>query len=267
MRTIMIAMILAAMICAVSGCRNEDPLDSGGEQTICDTDPSVAITFPDPEAIWRLTSIVDFEWENDTPCDILMTRYLIMPIAYDYDILADLNENPESFKRLWSRWMPFDWSGGHSVRLESELNPGDPGCSPPSMHFFAVQARARDGNVTEEFIDGRNAVVFDCRYRWDGPRFMISEDNFLGDLAPYTSFLYFPYIVPVSPLFELPGGCPYKFSFEGDAEFYGRRVAGFRSGWDGRTGRALFRSNGSRNGLTLHDHNNAWKDIAGDRKT
>ncbi|MBU8923341.1 MAG: hypothetical protein KOO63_16110 [Bacteroidales bacterium] len=230
MRTFTIVMFVAVVLCAASGCDSEDPVR--GDVPICDTDPSVAITFPDLEAIWGLTSIVDFEWVSDTPCDIVMTRYLIMPIAYDYDVLTDLSENPERFEGLWSRWMSCNWSGGNAVRLESELEPGMPG-GPPSMHVFAVQARAKDGKVTEEFIDGHNAVIFDCRYKFrDGPWFMISEDNFLGDLAQYTSLFYFPYIVPGSPLIELPGGCPYKFSFEGDAEFYGRRVAGYRFGWD-----------------------------------
>ncbi|HSG27181.1 MAG TPA: hypothetical protein VLA34_01785, partial [Candidatus Krumholzibacterium sp.] len=231
MRTIMIALTIALAVCALPGCEGEDPVN--GEVPACGEDPVVYITYPNPEPVNLLTYVVDFMWVNSTDCDIQAVRYLAMPIDEDQDVISELNEDPGSFGDLWSDWRAYDGPRGRSVRLESELRPQSADCCglTNARHVFAVQARARDGSVTEIFEDGRNAMIFDCRYRLYGPRIRVAEINFLGDLRQYGPYNYYPY-PGATPSFEMPGGIALRFSFEADSEFYGRKVAGIRYGWD-----------------------------------
>ena len=211
-------MLVASMLCAASGCDSEDPVR--GEVQSCEEDPSVLITFPDPSYGGPYGRVVDFEWVSDTDCEIQSVRYLIMQSMQTDDLLSALNEDPGFFEEYWSRWRSFDGPQGHAIRLDEELGSG--------FNLLAVQARSADGKMTAEFVDDRNARIFWSRDMLGGPYLSMSENNYLGDLDDY-----YPASYPgVEFKWEVAGGCRLKFRIEANAEYYGRRVAGYRYGWD-----------------------------------
>jgi hypothetical protein len=218
MRTFMIGTLVVAVLFVASGCKRDDPVN--GALQICEDDPSVNITFPDPSYLPYYAQVVDFEWVSDTSCEIVSTRYLIMPVEPMDDMISALNEDPGALEEYWSRWRPFDERVGNTIRLDSELSYG--------YHLFAVQARSAGWKITEEFVADLNARIFHSRYRSDGPILELSELNYLGALSDY-----YPHAYPgIEFNWEVAGGCGLKFRIDANAEYYGRRVAGYRYGWD-----------------------------------
>ncbi|MBU8923337.1 MAG: hypothetical protein KOO63_16090 [Bacteroidales bacterium] len=234
MRTRFIMMIFAAVLCVNPGCEGEDPLISEEEPPECGSDPSVLITFPDPEVSDKLAHIVDFEWIEGGECDVVATRYLIAPVSDGDSALTALNDDPENCEELWSEWIPYSTEyRGNSVRLEDELVPGYSGgyLNTEDWHLFAVQAKSEDGTVTGEFEDGRNARIFDCETRRDGPTLKLFEDNYLGDLSAFLRFSFYSCLYSRAYMI-VPGNSNLELRVEGVADFYGGRIAGYRIGWN-----------------------------------
>jgi hypothetical protein len=196
-------------------------------------------TSPVPEPLLLITSpeynynstivyrpVVRFRWENIGEREVDATRYLITECVdstgtYDpsFDLLADLGANPSRYDTLWSKWTAYDAPDDSGVMT---IIGDDEAMTLGRKHIFAVQAKDRIGNVTEEFDPTVNAREFTV-YQQNGPVLMLYEPllagyRFLGSwCSPKT--------------LKIPPGLPLRFIWAG-LTTYDTEITGYRYGWD-----------------------------------
>ncbi len=195
--------------------------------------PFVQITHPEG-TVRTYSNVITFRWEGRDPIDspsnyqipdsirILWSQVINHAGIYDptFNIILDLNENPEYYEPLWGLWIYYRAEGdsGTSTILGDdeilELN---------LSHIFAVQAKDEAGAVTAVFKKNQNVRQF-LVSPMQGPLLMITEPflggfKFLGaDLNPIQV--------------ELPPGIELNFCWSADASSYGGEIRSYRYGWD-----------------------------------
>jgi hypothetical protein len=216
---------LAFTLAGLAGCGDHlnaprTPQNNDEPLVIIEHPPSVS-------GMPRYSTVVVFEWRSgsETPPD--RVRYLWNTITdttgmYNpgFDIVTDINENPQHYTDWWSPWILFDAPGDSGVTTiigdDEELETG-------KYYVFAVQAADDSGNVTFTFGTGTNVRLFRVQ-RSPGPLLTVIEPllggfRFIGTAQN-----------PVTR--KLPPGVPLNFQWRADAGSYSGEVAGYRYGWD-----------------------------------
>ncbi len=195
--------------------------------------PFVQLTHPEG-TVRTYSNVITFRWEGRDPIDsptnyqqpdsirILWSQVVDHDGYYDptFNIILDLNQNPEWYEPFWGPWMWYRAEGdsGTSTILGDdeilELN---------LSHIFAVQAKDEAGAVTAVFKKDQNVRQFLVSPK-QGPLLTITEP-FLGGFK----FLG-PNLNPVQ--LELPPGIELNFCWKADASSYGGEIRSFRYGWD-----------------------------------
>ncbi len=180
---------------------------------------STVITFG-----WTASDPIDSPQNSQDPDSI---RYLWSQVVnkegiYDptFNIILDLNLNPEDYESLWSPWIWYraDGDSGKETMLGDdeilELN---------RSHIFALMAKDDAGAVTSVFQKDRNVRQFLVSFK-SGPLLTVSEtylgsNRFLGTDMNYVQS-------------DLPPGVPLNFWWIATAEEYGGEIRSYRYGWD-----------------------------------
>ncbi len=180
------------------------------------------------------STVITFGWTGVDPIDSPQNtqdpdsmRYLWSQVVdksgvYDatFNIIADLNQNPEDYEDLWSPWIWYraDGDSGRETILGDdeilELN---------RSHIFALMAKDDAGAVTSVFQTNRNVRQFLVSFK-QGPLLTVSEtflgsNRFLGTEMNYVQS-------------DLPPGVPLNFRWTATAEDYGGEIKSYRYGWD-----------------------------------
>ena len=180
---------------------------------------STVITFA-----WTGTDPIDGPNNTQDPDSI---RYLWSQIInkegnYDptFNIIADLNLNPEDYEAMWGPWI-FYRAEGDSGRVTMlgddeilELN---------KSHIFALMAKDDAGAVTSVFQKDRNVRQFLVSFK-SGPLLTVTE-QYLGSnrfLGPDMNYVQN----------DLPPGVELNFRWNATAEDYGGEIQSYRYGWD-----------------------------------
>ncbi len=181
---------------------------------------------PHPGQHQTLNALITFRWTGkdpiDTPWnykDIDSVRYFCME-SENFDVLDELNKNPENFETRWSPWIwyhePGD-SGKQTIIGDDEILPFG------IKHVFVVQAMDEAGAVSSIFDALTNARVF-TPIKNPGPKLEVR--------APYIgSFIFLGQINPYAQV-DIISGFPLIFYWEGDASHYGGTISSYRYGWD-----------------------------------
>lgn len=195
--------------------------------------PFVQLTHPEG-TVRTYSNVITFRWEGRDPIDgpnnyqqpdsvrILWSQVVNHEGIYDatFNIILDLNLNPEWYEPLWGPWIWYRAPGdsGTSTILGDdeilELN---------HSHIFAVQAKDEAGAVTAVFNKDQNVRQFLVSPK-QGPLLTITEP-FLGGFKFLGTNLN-----PVQV--ELPPGIELNFCWSADASSYGGEIKSYRYGWD-----------------------------------
>jgi hypothetical protein len=195
--------------------------------------PYTQLTHPEG-TVRTYSNVITFRWEGRDPIDsptnyqqpdsvrILWSQVVNHEGIYDptFNIILDLNLNPEWYEPLWGPWIWFRAEGdsGTSTILGDdeilELN---------LSHILAVQAKDEAGAVTAVFTKDQNVRQFLVSQK-QGPLLTITE--------PYLGGFKFlgPNLNPVQV--ELPPGIELNFCWSADASSYGGEIKSYRYGWD-----------------------------------
>lgn len=172
-------------------------------------------------------SVVVFGWSAEGGRVPSFTRYLSTAVldttgAYNpsFDIVRDLNENPQRYDSLWSDWKPYGPQGDSSrmavIGKDKPLVLG-------RHYVFAVQARDENGAMTDTFISNINVRRYKVKSS-SGPILRIFEPYIVGFRFLGTN------MYPIER--ELPPGVPLEFRWYADASDYRGEIVGYRYGWD-----------------------------------
>jgi hypothetical protein len=222
-----IYILVSAALLASAGCGRDDTvLLPAVPDTIAA--PVLTITYPPYESgIPRYLDVTRFSWlqaGERPPSDIRYFATMLVDTTGEYntafDMLGDINENPGRYDTLWSDWVPYD-SGNGSGRTAVV---GDDGSlTRGRRHWFFVQGRDAEGNITEGFERETNARLFSVVYS-RGPVLYLSERTLANYMFQGTSFR------PEER--TLPPGISLSFYWQGNAEQYSSEIVGYRYGWD-----------------------------------
>lgn len=216
-----VLVVLAVMILGPTGCKN--PYCPSTEE------PYVVIDSPPIGNV--LPQIVKFTWHSGLEEDPKAVRYFASLVVdtngvYNpmFDIVKDLNENPERYEDKWSEWILYkapDGSGQETVigyDEELEVN---------KSYYFVVQAVDRCAQTTETFTRNVNLRQFIVSGTM-GPVLQITESylGFFKFVSDYTTLN--PTLIEV----DVPSGTSFNFSWVADASLYGGEIACYRYGWD-----------------------------------
>jgi hypothetical protein len=215
--------IIGTGLFALLGCQ-ETPIGPAPPKGI----PSVVIDEPPLTAGEpRYAKVVRFIWREGEDAAPVATRHLWSSIVDtngtynpNFDIIADLNANPDRYENAWSRWIPFD-APGDSGR--STIIGDDEVLQVGRYYLFAVQARDEAGRLTDSFSTQTNARRFTVKSSAI-PLLVIYEDYLVGFRFLGTNFN--------AELRDLPPGIPLHFRWRGDVSDYGGEIAGYRYAWD-----------------------------------
>ena len=242
-RLSMLAILVVLLIIPIS-CKDLLVPAEEGSQVLMDEalvpppDEEPFVVLDSPATSSRLfPEFILFSWHSGLETDPKRVRYLLSLVInhdgeYDptFNILGDLNQDPERYEDMWSRWFPYAAANemGREVLIGDDEELAD-----NRSYFFAVQAMDRRGNVTKIFSHHFNYMRFLSRH-WKGPLLLVSAPE-LGDNCPGLEdfeFCFFStsllYIYPV----DLAPGVPVNISWVSNADEYGGEIAGFRYGWD-----------------------------------
>jgi len=220
--------ILATIaLLASTGCgKNSDPLGPGDPDSIIT--PSLTITYPRYRSgTPPYLEVVRFSWMSTGENPAVDVRYFATMLVdtngiYDitFDMLGDINENPARYDTLWSDWISYNApedSGRTTIIGDNEV------LTYGQRHYFFVQGRDDDGNVTEVFERETNARFFTVAIS-NGPTLTIKE-LVLGKFI-FLGTLFSP------EERTLPPGISLSFHWAGNAGQYSSEIAGYRYGWD-----------------------------------
>ncbi len=195
------------------------PPTSTGEPYVVIEQPPAASGTP------LYTTYTIFRWRDGEGAPTRHTRYLFSEIIdtlgnYNpgFDMLGDLNENPERYEELWSGWTPIDAPGGRMTVIgdDEELTIG-------RYYFFAVQSWDDRDSLTTAFDKQRNVRTFGVTTPL-GPALFIDNPVLKGMIFIGTM---------LNPLErDYPAGAAVSFSWGADADAYGGEIIGYRYGWD-----------------------------------
>lgn len=180
------------------------------------------------------STVITFGWTGNDPIDSPQNsqdpdsvRYLWSQIInkeglYDptFNIINDLNLNPEDYEHLWSPWI---WYRAEGDSGRETMLGDDEILEISKSHIFALMAKDDAGAVTAVFTKDRNVRQFLVSQK-AGPLLKISE-VYLGSyrfLGPDMNYVQI----------DLPPGVPLNFRWEATAEDYGGEIQSFRYGWD-----------------------------------
>jgi len=222
-----IVLFAGCIVCAAIGCA-EDSVAPPRPETPALGLPAVIIDQPPPAAGEpQYAKVILFRWRADNGAAPVDIRYLWSPVVdttgtYNpaFDIIGDLNANPQRYDSAWSPWMPFGAPGdsGRSTFLGD-----DEELTAARAYLFAVQARDSAGRGTRAFSTLTNARRFKIRAA-ASPMLILYDEYLVGFRFLGTNF---------SPeLRELPPGIPLRFTWRADASDYGGTIAGYRYAWD-----------------------------------
>ena len=215
---LLVLAVLAVSLIGPTGCKNP----------YCPTteEPYVVIDTPPPN-IMVLPQVIKFSWHSGLDVDPRAVRYFVS-LAVDtngvynpmFDIVRDLNENPERYEDKWSDWFLYkapDKPGVSTIMGDDEV------LEINKSYYFVVQAMDRCGQVTETFTKGINFRQF------------IVSGSLMPTLIVREPFLGFYRFIgeTLNPLsVELPPGIPLNLSWVADVSIYGGEIVGYRYGWD-----------------------------------
>ncbi len=221
-----ILVILALLVSA--GCDRDDTVLTGPGEPDSIAPPSLTITSPPYQnGTVRYLEITRFSWSSageQPPVDIRYFATMVVDTNGNYntsfDLVSDINANPERYDSLWSDWIPYNADDGSGrtavIGKDGELTYG-------RTHLFFVQGRDSGGNLTEEFKRETNARMFTVT-RSRGPALFIAERVLANFMFIGTSFM------PEER--KLPPGVSLSFYWKGDASQYSSELVGHRYGWD-----------------------------------
>ena len=221
-----VAVVIALL--ALGGCSGDEPTLTGPGGPDSTLAPVLSITSPPyVRGVPGYLEVTRFSWAwsgGDRPVDVRYFATMLVDTTGTYnpvfDMLGDLNENPQRYDSLWSEWKSYDAADGSGRTVviggNGELTYG-------RRHWFFVQGRGEDGNITSSFSRETNARLFAVT-RSSGPGLYISE-RFLADFA-FVGTNFNP------EERTLPPGIPLSFYWRGDAEQYSGEIVGYRYGWD-----------------------------------
>jgi len=182
-------------------------------------------TNPFPGQAQTLPPITTFRWTGYDPIDkpnktqeVDSIRYMLT--SYTMVTLDQLNEHPETFERLWSKWYPYEAPGdsGRSTTVGD-----DEVLSRLHAYILAIQAKDEAGAITSVFSLRDNARAF-AVLPVPGPILGVSE--------PYLGILRVQGTNNRAQTFSLPAGFVLHFSWSADASSYGGVILSYRYGWD-----------------------------------
>ena len=242
-RLSMLAVLVVLLIIPISCKDLFVPAEEGSpvlmdEALVPPPDEEPFVVLDSPATLSRVfPEFILFSWHSGLEADPKRVRYLLTLVINhdgDYDptfnILVDLNQDPERYEDMWSRWYPYAPANemGREVLIGDDEELVD-----HKSYIFAVQAMDRRGNVTRIFSNHFNAMRFLSQHV-TGPLLLVAAPE-LGDNCSsvegfefcfsLTSLLY---IHPV----DLAPGVPVNISWVSNADNYGGEIAGFRYGWD-----------------------------------
>lgn len=221
--------ILAALVLLASaGCGRNDigPTGPGDPDSV--TAPALTITSPPyVGGIPKYLEVTRFSWSSSGEQPAVDVRYFASMLVdtngnYDttFDMVGDINENPARYDSLWSDWISYyapEDSGRTTIIGDDEL------LTYGRRHYFFVQGRDSEGNVTEIFKRETNARHFTVTYS-SGPLIYIAERVLANFIFIGTSFR------PEERM--LPAGISLSFYWKGNADQYSNEITGYRYGWD-----------------------------------
>ena len=226
--------VIAVLLVSLAGCKDLFvPAEEGSgisvdEALVPPPDEAPFVVIDSPEGYGRIyPAYIGFGWHSGLETDPKRVRYLLtLNVNHDgiYDVLfnliVDLNANPEYYEDMWSRWYPYNAANemGRKVIIGDDEELLD-----QRAYVFAVQAMDRRGNVTLVFRKDQNTWRFYVS-KSRGPCLYVSEP-LLGEFNYYGSGIGTQYA-------ELAPGIPVNFSWEATADEYGGEIAGYRYGWD-----------------------------------
>jgi hypothetical protein len=190
--------------------------------------PMITITSPRHSNVLsaqNLSLINTFKWHGKDPIDSPWNYQPVDSVRYfyreaDYDIVADLNSNPERYEHFWSPWVSYDApgdSGTTTVIGDDEL------LEPLKTYAFVLQGKDEAGAVSSVFDRRKNVRLF-IPQKPTGPHLTIYE--------PYLGRFNFIGVTFLSSHVKVPPGFEMNFTWTGSADLYGGVVASFRYGWD-----------------------------------
>lgn len=195
--------------------------------------PTILIDRPDGTTR-TYSTVITFGWTGSDPIDSPNNsqdpdsiRYLWSQVVnregiYDatFNIIADLNADPEYYEPLWGPWV-FYRAEGDSGR--QTMLGDDEILEISRSHIFALQAKDDAGAVTAVFQKDRNVRQFLVSIK-SGPLLTVTE-TYLGSnrfLGPDMNYVQS----------DLPPGVPLNFRWDANADDYGGEIQSYRYGWD-----------------------------------
>lgn len=215
------AILAGALLIVMGGCRV--PFCPTGEDPFVIIDKPVAPA--NPGGVQTLGKVIVFGWHGGNERNPRAVRWMWSTVVdtngvYDptFDIVRDLNENPERYEDKWSRWVPYGGPSGRTTTLGD-----DETLQVNRSHIFAVQAMDACGRATGQFDRRTN-----CR------QFVVSNVAvpLLTVAEPLIGYAIFLGMNPRVRSYDVPAGFPLNFTWRADASSYGGEVAGYRYGWD-----------------------------------
>lgn len=236
--------VLAVLLIIPIGCKDLFvPAEEGSRVLMDETlvpppDEEPFVVLDSPATFSRVfPEFILFSWHSGLETDPRRVRYLLSLVINhdgDYDptfnILGDLNQDPERYEDMWSRWYPYAAANemGREVLIGDDEELAD-----HKSYFFAVQAMDRRGNVTRIFRNDLNAMRFLTQHTIS-PLLLVSAPE-LGDNCSIVEDFEFCFLHPsllyIYPV-DLAPGVPVNISWVSTADNYGGEIAGFRYGWD-----------------------------------
>lgn len=190
--------------------------------------PVVMIDFPPnafPGHAQMLPPIINFHWQGIDPRDdpwhvaqVDSVRHLLA--VWSDSTLQLMNEHPDRYERLWTRWIGTDAPGDSGT---STVVGDDEMLDLSKRYLFAVQGKDEAGAVTAIFDMRSNVRVFGLM-RVVGPELTVRE-TYLG----VNKFLG---VKNRPQVFSLPAEFAFHFTWSADASSYGGVISGYRYGWD-----------------------------------
>ncbi len=195
--------------------------------------PFAQITHPEG-SVRTYSNVITFRWEGRDPIDspsnyqhpdsirTLWSQVVTHEGIYDpsFNIIYDLNQNPEWYESLWSPWIWYRAegdSGTMTILGDDEI------LEMNHSHIFAVQAKDEAGAVTAVFRSNQNVRQFLVSKK-QGPLLTITE--------PFLGGYKFLGLILNAVQVELPPGVELNFCWTADASSYGGEIKSFRYGWD-----------------------------------
>ncbi len=195
--------------------------------------PTVQIDKPS-DATTTYSTVITFGWTGTDPIDGPNNiqdpdsiRYMWSQVVdkdgnYDgtFQILNDLNENPEDYEHMWGPWI-FYRAEGDSGR---ETTIGDDEILElTKSHIFVLMAKDDAGAVTATFAKSTNFRQFLVSDK-TGPKLVVTEKYLGSNGFQGTDYNYVQN--------DLPPGVPLNFWWDATADDYGGEIQSYRYGWD-----------------------------------